>query len=209
MRRASGQQQTVTQLTRRDIFDYLSMEGISWHGRLEEVAFLERIWDLSSLPSTDGRFRNAARDIFQHRVNNPWDWEDDWVFTDNRFDLMHGPDQRFLEFLCEMVHPAVRPSQDEVEQLVAFFNEKLAADGWVLTAGDQMSGRPVYTAHRRMGAKQPGERGRSRHAPGACDCRAATGRAAQRAWAWPRSYQGEPGPDSPRTARLQQLIGGC
>lgn len=68
MPRAAGSEQAVTHLTRRDIFDYLSMEGISWHGRLEEVAFLERIWDLTSLPSTDGRFRNAAGDIFQHRV---------------------------------------------------------------------------------------------------------------------------------------------
>ena len=48
--------QTVTPLTRRDIFDYLTMGTIAWHGRLDETAFLERIWDLGSLPSTDGRF---------------------------------------------------------------------------------------------------------------------------------------------------------
>lgn len=148
--------QTVTPLTRRDIFDYLSIEPVSWHGRLEEVAFLERIWDLSSLPSTDGRFRDAAGDIRQHRVNNPWDWEDDWVFTDSRFSLMHGADDRFLQFLCEMVHPVVRSDADEVQRLVSFFNKKLAPDGWVLSATDQMSGRPVFSAHRRKGAKQPG-----------------------------------------------------
>lgn len=154
MRRPT-RKQTVTQLTRRDIFDHLSMGSVAWHGRLEEVAFLERIWDLSSLPSTDGRFRNAAGDIVQHRVNNPWDWEEDWVFTDSRFDLLHGPDDRFLQFLCEMVHPVVRPDADEAEQLVGFFNEKLAADGWALSATDQMSGRPVYSSHRKKGAKQP------------------------------------------------------
>ncbi len=100
--------------------------------------------------SADGRFRNAAGDIHQHRVNN-WDWEDDWVFTDSRFDLMHGPDDKFLQFLCEMVHP-VRPDTDEVEQLVAFFNKKLAADGWALSATDHMSRHPVFTAHPRKGA---------------------------------------------------------
>ncbi|HWP33184.1 MAG TPA: abortive infection family protein [Solirubrobacterales bacterium] len=152
--RTATRKQTVTQLTRRDIFDYLSMERIAWHGRLEEVAFLERIWDLGSMRTTDPRYRDAAGDIFQHRVNN-WDWEDDWVFTDSRFDLMHGPDDKFLQFLCEMVHPVVRSDADEVEQLVAFFNKKLAADGWALSATDQMSGRPVFTAHRRKGAKQP------------------------------------------------------
>ena len=154
--RKTEAKQTVTPLTRRDIFDYLSIEPVSWHGRLEETAFLERIWNLSSLPSTDGRFRDAAGDIWQHRVNNPWDWEDDWVFTDARFDLMHGPDAKFLQFLCEMVHPVVRSDNDEAEQLVAFFNKRLAgADGWALSATDQMSGRPVFSAHRRKGAKRP------------------------------------------------------
>jgi AbiJ N-terminal domain 3/Abortive infection C-terminus len=147
--------QTITPLTRRDIFDYLTMENIAWHGRLEEVAFLERIWDLGNMPSTDGRFKDAAGDIWQHRVNNPWDWEDDWVFTDSRFELMHGPDDKFLQFLCEMVHPVVRSDDDEAQQLVSFFNKKLAADGWILSATDQMSGHPVFSAHRRKGAKQP------------------------------------------------------
>jgi hypothetical protein len=140
--RVPAAKQTVSQLTRRDIFDYLSMEGIAWHGRLEEVVFLERIRDLSSLPA-------------QHPVNNPWDWEDDWIFTDSYFNLMHGPDDEFLQFLCEMVNPWARPDADEAERLVAAFNKKLAADGWVLSATDQVSGRPVFTALRRKGAKQP------------------------------------------------------
>jgi hypothetical protein len=102
---------------------------------LEETAFLERIWDLSDMPSTDSRFPNAAGDIWQHRVNNPQDWENDWVFTDDRFDLMHGDDATLLRFLCEMVHPAVRPSREEARQLVARFNEILAGDGWSLAVG--------------------------------------------------------------------------
>jgi len=147
--------QTVTALTRRDIFDYLTMGTIAWHGRLDETAFLERIWDLGSLPSTDGRFQNAAGDIWQHRVNNPYDWEDDWVFTDNRFDLMHGEDKVFLRFLCEMLHPVVRSDAEEVKELVTVFNEKLGADGLVLVATDYMSGRPVFEARPKGGAKHP------------------------------------------------------
>ena len=154
MQRTASKQE-VTQLTRRDIFDYLTMERLSWHGRLEEPQFLERVWDLSSLPSTDGRFRDAAGDIWQHRINNPYDWDDDWIFTDSRFELMHGPDEVFLRFLCEMVHPVVRPDANEARELVAFFNERLAADGWVLVAADQMSGRLVFEARRKRGAKHP------------------------------------------------------
>ena len=100
-------------------------------------------------------FPNAAGDIWQHRVNNPYDWEDDWLFTDNRFDLMHGEDKVFLRFLCEMLHPVVRSDAEEVKELVTFFNEKLGADGFVLVATDYMSGRPVFEARPKGGAKHP------------------------------------------------------
>jgi hypothetical protein len=122
---------------------------------MEETAFLERIWDLNDMRSTDGRFKNAAGDIWQHRVNNPQDWEDDWVFTDDRFDLMHGDDQNLLRFLCEMVHPAVRPDRDDAQQLVARFNQALAGDGWSLVATKQLSGRPIFEARQKKGAKDP------------------------------------------------------
>jgi hypothetical protein len=105
--------------------------------------------------STDSRFVNAAGDIWQHRVNNSYDWEDDWVFTDERFDLMHGPDETFLRFLCEMVHPAVRSNRQEVRQLVSRFNEVLTGDGWSLVATKQMSGRPIFEGRRTTGAKMP------------------------------------------------------
>src|SRR5664280_3369646 len=101
------------------------------------------------MPSTDGRFKNAAGDIWQHRVNNPQDWEDDWVFTDRRFDLMHGPDESLLRFIADMVHPAVRPDKDEVGEIVAGLNDLLAGDGWTLAATKQLSGRPIYEARRK------------------------------------------------------------
>ncbi len=78
----------ISQITRRDIADAITVEGVNWNGRLEESEFLVRIFDLNSLPSTDGRFKDAAGDIWQHRVNNPEDWSDDWIFRDERFNLM-------------------------------------------------------------------------------------------------------------------------
>ena len=147
--------QTITEITRRDVFDFITLENVGWSGRLEETAFLDRIWDLNDMRSTDSRFKNAAGDIWQHRVNNPQDWEDDWVFTDDRFDLMHGSDETLLRFMCEMVHPAVRPNRDEVQQLVSRFNQMLAGDGWSLVATKQISGRPIFEARRTAGAKTP------------------------------------------------------
>ena len=147
-------EQTISQLTRRDILDYLSVERVVWSGRLEEVAFLERIWDLSALPSTDRRFSNAASDIRQHRVAND-DWDQDWLFGDERFGLMHGSDATFLQFLSEMVHPVVRSDPAEVKRLVSLFNQKLSSDGWVLLATGHMSQRPLYEGRQKRGAKQP------------------------------------------------------
>ena len=50
----------ISQVTRRDIFDYLRTEGGPWWGRLSEVAFLARLYNLEALPSTDRRFKTAA-----------------------------------------------------------------------------------------------------------------------------------------------------
>ncbi len=133
----------ITQVTRRAIADYFATESVAWAGREEEGAFLGRLYDLGTLPSTDHRRKNAAGDIHQHRV--AWrDWNDDWVFDDHRFDLIRAPDDEFLRFLCETIHPSVRPDPDQARQLVEFYNSELANDGWSLTEVRQISGRPIF-----------------------------------------------------------------
>lgn len=133
----------ISQLTRRDIFDALVAEKVNWCGRLDESEFLSRIYELTALPSTDGRFPNAAGDIWQHRVNN-YDWDEYWVFHDSRFGLMNGDDEMLLRFLCETLHPVVRSDPTEVERLRQTFNEHLAKDGFQLVERTRMSGKPVF-----------------------------------------------------------------
>src|SRR5579864_7459196 len=48
-----GNEQSITEVTRRSIFDHLRNCGFSWWGRLDEIDFLQRVWDLDALPSTD------------------------------------------------------------------------------------------------------------------------------------------------------------
>lgn len=79
------------------------VDKIAWMGISGDVEFLQRLWNLETMPSYDPRFRDAARDIWQHRWNNN-DW--DGVFEDKRFDLIGGPADRFLAFLAEMIQPA-------------------------------------------------------------------------------------------------------
>jgi hypothetical protein len=71
----------ITEITRRNIFDFIRIENFNYEGRLDETEFLSRIFDLENMPSTDGRFNNVAGDIWQHRVNNN-DWPDNWLFDD-------------------------------------------------------------------------------------------------------------------------------
>ena len=107
--------------------------------------FLGRLYDLAALPSHDHRVRNASGDIRQHtEMNN--DWSADWVFYDDRFRLLHAPDSEFLRFLCETVHPVVRPDEEKVAELVRVYNEALATDGWQLVEGKSISGRPTFVA---------------------------------------------------------------
>ncbi|MDQ7794549.1 MAG: hypothetical protein RDU89_09080 [bacterium] len=137
----------ISEVTRRAIVDFLTTSGTHWAGRLQEDDFLARLYDLTSLPSNDSRMRTAASDIHQHRVN--WrDWDEDWVFYDSRFNLIHAPDSEFLRFLCETVHPVVRPSTAEARDLVAAYNREIAADGWSLVEAKQISGKPVFAAQR-------------------------------------------------------------
>ena len=138
----------ISRVTRQNIFDGLRIDNVVWSGRLEEVEFLQRLYDLEHLPSHDSRFSDAAGDIWQHRVNNPQDWDDDWVFGDPRFNLLRGPSDTFLRFLCEMVHPVVRPDRNESLKLVQHFNEQLRNDGWHLVEEEKIAGRPRYVGRR-------------------------------------------------------------
>lgn len=136
---------SISEVTRRAVFDFLSTSDIHWGGRLPDSEFLARLYDLTRLPSTDNRFSDAAGDIIQHRDN--WmDWEDDWVFRDTRFNLLHAPDEEFLGFLCETVHPVVRDNVEETDALVNAYNKYLEVDGWLLVQTTQLSGRRVFVA---------------------------------------------------------------
>ena len=138
-------QNEITLQIRRNIIDGLKIENVTWFGSLDEIEFLQRIFDLEALPSGDSRFPDAEGDIQQHRYNNS-DWDDDWVYSDERFNLLHGPKDTFLHFLCEMVHPVVRSDQEETFKLVQCFNDQLQKEGWHLVPGERIAGRYCYIA---------------------------------------------------------------
>ncbi|MDZ8202696.1 abortive infection family protein [Microbacterium sp. SSW1-59] len=133
----------VTRPVRNNLFDWLSLSEYNWSGRMEHPDFLARLYDLDSLPSTDSRYRNAAGDIAQHMVRN-YDWEDDWVFGDARFNLRGGSDENFLNFLAATVHPIVRTHADDAAAMVEAYNATLRRDNFELYEVDRLGDRVIY-----------------------------------------------------------------
>lgn len=144
----------ISEITRRDIVDLFNF-GIEspddplfsfhlfWSGRMDEENFLQRLYDLHAMPSTDPRFDDAFGDIRQHRTNNE-DWDNDWIFYDSRFNLFRAPDEQLLNFLCEIFHPAVRSERQNWEIFLSRINELIEPDGFLIVEKSKISGRSVY-----------------------------------------------------------------
>lgn len=148
----------ITSITRRNIADEMLAGRMWYHGRLSEPDFLSRLYDLSKMPSKDYRYNNAYDDIHKHTVMNN-DWDANWVYSDNRFNLSHNDDKRYLEFLSETLHPTVRNDDEEISKIVALYNKHLQADGYVVAQVGDISGKPVFAGqelivgHSRFSAK--------------------------------------------------------
>lgn len=143
----------ITEFTRQDIVDILTSGYYDkkndkkiqyfWSGRLDETAFLSRLYNLQEIESTDHRFKNAYGDITQHRINN-WDWEEDWVFYDPRFGIKNVNDKEFLRFILEIFNPAVRDESKDWEGALDKINEFLKRDGFEIYESDNISGRQIF-----------------------------------------------------------------
>lgn len=138
-----AQQNKITATTRKNISDELKVSRLWYNGQLEEPNFLDRLYDLKQLPSRDHRYTNAYDDIYQHMVMNN-DWDEGWVFTDTRFNLMHTSDEEYLTFLAETLHPAVRTDKKEISQMQEIYNNHLENDGYEIIQVKEISGKPVF-----------------------------------------------------------------
>lgn len=120
------------------------MEGIHFSGRMRDVNFLSRLYDLKTLPSSDFRFEDVATEIKQHSFYNN-DYERNWVFDDERFELLNGSNEIFLKFICEMAHPLVRSDASEAKKIALIANDWLREDGWELYPIKEIAGGKVLS----------------------------------------------------------------
>lgn len=159
----------LTEVTRQDIFD-LIYKGfkidepiekmdyyehtyfednwidahITYHGRLDEINFLKRLYPLDKLPSYDSRFSTAEKDIFQHTVAND-DYENGWAFQYWVFNLQQGNEDKYLlNFICEMFNPTVRNDKEPWKEALDKINDLLKYDGYEIYEKSYISGRAVF-----------------------------------------------------------------
>ncbi len=139
----------ISDRTRAAVLDEMRARRTVWFGALDEIGFLSRIFDLTTMRSHDSRFETAEGDIWQHCINND-DWDLDWVFSDRRFRLYAVEQETFLKFIAEVLHPIVRTDAAEQAQLAAAFNGHLRRDGWELVEDVIIDGRPTYVPERKV-----------------------------------------------------------
>ncbi|AXK51636.1 protein kinase domain-containing protein [Spiroplasma alleghenense] len=139
----------VSKITRMDIIELIKNKfensfTDNYYGRIWETDFLARVFDLRKIEIHDTRFNKIEDEIWQHTINN-YDWPNGWVFDDNRFGLLDGDDEIFLNFLCEMFHPEVRKESNDWRNFLKSINDCLNYDNIEIYEQKYISGRAVYS----------------------------------------------------------------
>lgn len=149
MNRHIKQQNKITDITRRQIADEMSLNDLWYHGNSTEPDFLARLFDLKKMPSKDYRYSNAYDDIYQHMVNNT-DWDSDWLYNDPRINLSYCDDDTYLRFLALTLHPRVRTDESQIHKLMEIYNKHLDNDGFEVIQTDEISGKPIFACRQKV-----------------------------------------------------------
>ena len=118
----------ISLMTKSEIVDYLVLCERPFHGNLDILSFLEREWNLSSMKARDSRHSSAYGDIRTHVVQF-----NDWSYADLLYDylkILECDDEKFLLFLETCLHPLVVSDDKQIDEMLTFFNAKLALDSY-------------------------------------------------------------------------------
>lgn len=106
------------------------------------MSFLESIWELRILPSTDSRFKDLGGDIRQHIINND-DWDIDTLFLE-KLSLLDADVNIFQKFLERVVDAKFHKEESEIRALVDTINEDLNKERFELAIFNSDDGIPEY-----------------------------------------------------------------
>jgi hypothetical protein len=139
----------VSTRTRRRVFD--ALKGHSLCTEYDEVEFLEKLFPLASIRTSDGtewQERTLRDEFIQHWVRN-----DDWNHRDmgEKLGLVDSSKALLFRFLELAVHPETLDENAQAER-VAKLNDELKNDGFRLCQSSRLSGYPVYKVEQLDGA---------------------------------------------------------
>lgn len=134
----SDKEQSVSKATRLDILDARKKAFLPWFGRLPSLK--DMISDLSFKYLFLEIDPLTPRGLYEAAI------ESSGLKNDTDSVLLQLEDGRFLEFLCQTIHPNTRSNTNEVQILLRLYNDCLKNDGYeIVEAGNHEAGRPVFT----------------------------------------------------------------
>src|SRR5712691_1233788 len=109
----------VSKETRSDIVDYLVLSERPFHGDLDLLSFLGRVWNLGSMKATDSRHRNAFGDIQTHVIQF-----NDWSYADLLYDylkILECDDEKFIAFVEMCLSPLAITDGQQIDEMLKRF----------------------------------------------------------------------------------------
>lgn len=128
----------ITEITRRDVAKCF---GYDLCGEQDVLAIVGKLFPIQTLAAELFSGRSLARDIEQHMVRNPGDWDVEYLFQ--QIGALKCSRDRFGRLLEAALHPLGSRGSEQTG-LADALNGALRRDGYVLSIVDEESGYPIY-----------------------------------------------------------------
>ncbi|MCZ4093436.1 AbiJ-related protein [Sinorhizobium psoraleae] len=128
----------ITEITRRDVARCF---GDDLCGEHDLVGLVGRLFPIQNLAAEIFSGRSLAREIEQHMVRNPGDWDVEYLFQ--KIGALNCSRDRFARLIEAALHPLGRRGPEQTD-LVEAINRVLRRDGYVLNIEAEESGYPIY-----------------------------------------------------------------
>jgi len=146
----------ISPKTRREIAEAIEREKINCFGKLRASDFLSRHFPLREMPPLwlEQKYvgSNAYNDVYRH-VDSFKDYSPYFFLEHNALGLPILDDTKYLDILCDMLHPEVRSEQsyensnlgDEIYKILTLLNTYLLKDGVSIYPVQREYGLPSYS----------------------------------------------------------------
>jgi len=108
----------------------------------DTMKFLNSIWNLRGLPSTDARYTNAYDDVHKHIILND-DWTQEELFLEHL--KLLDDNNIYIKYIEGIVSPEYRENIDDIKKYVLIVNSYIEDEGLVLHSSNKNeNSAPIY-----------------------------------------------------------------